>query len=319
MILRTGLNVLSPGGSRARLSIFIWHRVLPVQDPMFPGELHADRFTKTLDWLARWFNVLPLDQAVRQLVEGSLPARAAAITFDDGYADNLTVAAPILRAAGLPATFFIASGYLDGGRMWNDGLIEAVRRSPLTELNTAQWGRFSLDGPDARGSAALRLIDQIKYLEPAERDAAVTEVARAAHTTLPTDLMLSSAQLAELHAQGFAVGAHTVSHPILARIPGHRALDEIREGRKALERIIDAPVSLFAYPNGKPGQDYLPEHVEMIRAEGFEAAMSTAWGASSTGDDIFQLRRFSPWDADRLRFGVRLAQNLAQPTRESLV
>jgi peptidoglycan/xylan/chitin deacetylase (PgdA/CDA1 family) len=286
---------------------------------MFPGELHAARFEATLSWLRRWFNVLPLDEAVRRLSEGTLPARAAAISFDDGYADNLTVAAPILQRAGLPATFFIATGYLDGGRMWNDGLIEAVRRSPLDTLTTSQWGEFSLFDWRARGVAAQRLIDQIKYLEPADRERAVVEVARAAQTTLPTDLMMSSDQVRQMHKLGFTIGAHTVSHPILARIPLDVARGEIAAGRDTLERLIDARVALFAYPNGKPGRDYLPGHVAMVRELGFDAAVSTAWGASARGDDVYQLRRFTPWDAGRLRFGIRLAKNLAQPAPEALV
>lgn len=318
-MIRAGLTVLSPRGTRARLSVYIWHRVAPTPDPMFPGELHAERFARTLGWIKRWFNVLPLDEAVRRLSDGALPARAAAITFDDGYADNLTVAAPILQAAGLHATFFVATGYLDGGRMWNDGLIEAVRRSPLDVLDTPQWGRFSLADWRGREAAALRLIDQIKYLEPTDREQAVVDVARAAHTTLPTDLMMSSAQVVQLHRLGFAIGAHTVSHPILAKISLPRAREEIGGGRDALERLIGARVPLFAYPNGKPGRDYLPEHVALVRELGFDAAVSTAWGASASGDDIFQLRRFTPWDAGRLRFGIRMAQNLAQPLREALV
>jgi len=318
-MIRTGLSILSPQGARARLSVFIWHRVAPSPDLMFPGELHAERFVHTLGWIGRWFNVLPLDEAVRRLSDGTLPARAAAITFDDGYADNLTVAAPILKTAGMHATFFIASGYLDGGRMWNDGLIEAVRRSPLDVLDTPQWGRFPLGDWRARETAALRLIDQIKYLEPAEREQAVIDVARAAHTTLPTDLMMSSVQVTQLHRLGFGIGAHTVSHPILAKIPLGRAREEISAGRDSLERLIGARVPLFAYPNGKPGRDYLPEHVSLVRELGFDAAVATAWGASAQGDDVFQLRRFTPWDADRLRFGIRMAQNLAQPAREALV
>ncbi|MCX9156871.1 polysaccharide deacetylase family protein [Niveibacterium sp. 24ML] len=311
--------MFSPRGAKGRLSIFIWHRVLPAHDPMFPGELHAARFEATLAWIGRWFNVLALDEAVRLMARGELPARAAAITFDDGYADNLTVAAPLLQKAGLPATFFIASGYLDGGRMWNDGLIEAVRRSPLDVLDTSQWGRFPLPDWAARGAAAQGLIDKIKYLEPAERELAVTEVARAARSTQPTDLMMSSAQVRELAQRGFAIGAHTVTHPILARIGSEKARTEIAEGRAALERMIGARVPLFAYPNGKPGRDYLPEHVDMVRALGFDAAVSTAWGASAQGDDVFQLRRFTPWDEGRFRFGVRLAKNLAQPGPEALV
>jgi peptidoglycan/xylan/chitin deacetylase (PgdA/CDA1 family) len=87
-------GALSPGGPRARLSVLIFHRVLPRPDPLFPGEPDAARFDWQLRLLKRWFDILPLPDAVHALREGRLPARALAITFDDGYADNCTVALP---------------------------------------------------------------------------------------------------------------------------------------------------------------------------------------------------------------------------------
>ena len=78
--------------------------------------------------LARYFRPCGLAEGLRQLRDGGLPPRSVAVTFDDGYADNARIALPILREARVPATFFIATSYLDGGRMWNDTVIEAVRR-----------------------------------------------------------------------------------------------------------------------------------------------------------------------------------------------
>ncbi|WP_417067442.1 polysaccharide deacetylase family protein [Niveibacterium terrae] len=319
MLIRSCLKALSPAGRRARLSIFLWHRVLPERDPMFPGEIDAARFSAALGWISRWFNVLPLSDAVTRLREGSLPERAAAISFDDGYADNLTVAAPRLKSQGLPATFFVASGYINGGRMWNDSLIEAIRRSPLSELDLGPWGSYSLADWGARGRSAQTLIGRIKYLPPLLREQAVREIATSAQARLPEDLMLSRDQLRVLSAQGFEIGAHTVSHPILAGLSDHDAREEICAGRRELEAIIDRRVGLFAYPNGKPGRDYTSRHVAMVEALGFDAAVSTAWGASASADERYQLRRFTPWDASRLRFGLRLFGNLARPTRQALV
>ena len=69
-------------------------------------------------------------------------------------------------------------------------------------------------------------------------------------------------------------------------------------------------MGLFAYPNGKPGEDYLPRDVALVRELGFDAAVSTAWGASGHGSDPFQLQRFTPWDRTKARFGLRLLRNL---------
>ena len=127
VIFKSIASALSPGGPQARWSILIFHRVLSQPDPLFPGEQDARRFNETLSWVERWFRVLPLDEAVSGLRNGTLPARAAAITFDDGYADNATNALPILQRHKMAATFFIATSFMDGGRMWNDSIIEAVR------------------------------------------------------------------------------------------------------------------------------------------------------------------------------------------------
>ena len=85
--------------------------------------------------LRRYCHPVPLIEGVRGLATGSLPDRAVTVTFDDGYADNAEVALPILQRHGVPATFFVATGYLNGGRMWNDSIIEAIRRAPATELD----------------------------------------------------------------------------------------------------------------------------------------------------------------------------------------
>ena len=313
--LRAALNWLSPTGSRARLSVVLFHRVLAAPDPLFPDDIDQTRFRQICDWLAAWFTVLPLDQALRQQADGRLPARALAITFDDGYADNHDLAMPILRERGLSATFFIASGFLNGGRMWNDTVVEAIRRSPhaaldLSALSVAGLDRVDLSSAEARSQAAHRVLSATKYLPLAERQQTVDHIARLAGAPLPNDLMMSTAQLRAMLAAGMQIGAHTVTHPILARLDDPQAAAEINAGKAALESLLQQPMTLFAYPNGKPGQDYLPRDVALVRQAGFSAAVSTAHGAwRPDHDDRFQLPRFTPWDTQRLRFGARMARN----------
>src|SRR6185436_8358647 len=119
-------NVVAPGGARGSLLVLIFHRVLPQPDPLMPGEPDTAAFASQMDVIRATCTVLPLSAAVEQLYSGSLPERATCITFDDGYANNLTMAAPILQARGLPATVFVATSFLNGGRMWNDTVIESV-------------------------------------------------------------------------------------------------------------------------------------------------------------------------------------------------
>jgi peptidoglycan/xylan/chitin deacetylase (PgdA/CDA1 family) len=114
-MMRLLFGRLSPTGRRSRLPILMFHRVRKSVDPLMPDEIDAAQFDRICSWLATWFNVIALDDAVNRLEGGSLPERSLAITFDDGYADNHDVALPILTRHRLPATFFIATGFLDGG------------------------------------------------------------------------------------------------------------------------------------------------------------------------------------------------------------
>ena len=312
MLLKPLLNLLSPAGPGSRLSVLIFHRVLPEPDPLFPDEMHARRFDTLCGWLAQWFNLLPLDQAVARLKAGTLPARAACISFDDGYADNHHVAMPILLRHGLTATFFIATRFLDGGRMWNDTIIESIRvcAAPLLDLSSLGLGCHALGSIDERRVAIVALIDQIKYRPVAERITVTEQIAHLARVELPQDLMMTSQEVKAMRQAGMQIGAHTESHPILARLTDEQARQEILGSKHALEQLLGESVGLFAYPNGKPGEDYTPQSVELVRALGFDAAVSTQRGASRSADDMFQLRRFTPWDTTRLRFGVRMLANL---------
>ena len=312
MLLKALLNLLSPPGPNSRLSVLIFHRVLPEPDPLFPDEMHARRFDAMCGWLAAWFNMLPLDRAVAQLKAGTLPARAACISFDDGYADNHHVAMPILKRHGLTATFFIATRFLDGGRMWNDTIVEAIRgcSAPLLDLSSLGLGSYALGAVAERRIAIAGLVDQIKYRPVAERITITEQIALLARVELPQDLMMTSHEVKAMRQAGMQIGAHTESHPILARLTDEQARQEILGGKSTLEQLLGERVGLFAYPNGKPGEDYTPQSVELVRALGFDAAVSTQRGASGPADDMFQLRRFTPWDKTRLRFGVRMLANL---------
>ncbi|UGQ46207.1 polysaccharide deacetylase family protein [Massilia endophytica] len=308
---RSLFSLLSPGRQRAPM-ILIYHRVLRRKDALLPSEVDAAEFESQLQLLKSIFNVIPLLDAVRLARAGELPPRAACITFDDGYADNAELALPLLRRHGLHATFFIAAGFLDGGRMWNDCVIEIVRRAPGGVLDASRLGcgRIPLLSLADRQRAISILIGKFKYLPMAQRSVQVRRLAELADCVLPEDLMMSSAQVRQLHRCGMGIGAHTVRHPILARTPLARAQREISEGRRMLQGLIGEEVSLFAYPNGKPGIDYGREHVAMVRELGFEGAVSTAWGAAGPAPDVYQLPRFTPWDRSRRRFLLRLAANV---------
>lgn len=312
MSARWVFSRLSPAGAKARLTVLIFHRVLPEADPLLAGEPDAIWFETQMRWVKDWFNVLPLAEAIERLRSASLPARAAAITFDDGYADNCTVALPILRRFGLTATVFVATGYLDGGQMWNDTVIDAMRRAkgPKLDLSSLKLSVYPVATLHDRLDSLNRLLSDLKYMEPDQRTRLAGDVAALAGVEPSPNIMLTSEQVRVLAEAGVTIGAHTVSHPILARVEEQQARSEMIQSKQRLEAIIGRKVDLFAYPNGKPGTDYTATHVQLAREAGFCAAVSTGWGTATKRSDIFQIPRFTPWDRFGLRYAMRLVRNM---------
>jgi len=304
---------VAPGGDNARLSILMYHRVLPHPDLLITSQMHAALFDTQMRTLRTHFNCLPLGEAVRRLREGRLPPRAACVTFDDGYRDNVEVALPILRKHGVPAIFFIATGYLDGGRMFNDTVIEAIRGATVNSLDLTDLdaGVLPLRSLDERRAAISACLKAAKYRGFDARREFVAKLADRSGATLPDDLMMDSAQVNVLAGAGMEIGAHTVNHPILLKVEDSLARTEIADSKRQLEILTGRRISLFAYPNGVPGKDYSAAHVAMVREAGFEAAVSTSWGVSTAQTDPLQLPRFTPWDASPIKFTARMLRNCA--------
>ena len=299
------------------LSTLIYHRVLPEPDLMRPGEITAQEFEWQMRLLNEYFHVLPLREALDCMDRGDLPPRSVCITFDDGYADNLTVAQPILAQFDFAATVFVSSGFLSGGQMWNDSIIEALRVIEPSALDAHLPGVGVVDLTDesCRLRTAVAIIREIKYFPLAERDAVVHHLLDAAAIS-SQGLMLTHNGLRELRRKGVEIGGHTVSHAILASLDREQARQEIVQCKADLETILGEPVDFFAYPNGRSGQDYRPMDVDLVRDAGFSAAVTTNWGVSSAATSRFELPRFTPWDRSRSKYLVRMLLNAREDLRQ---
>ena len=310
--LRAGAHLASPGGRHGSLLVLMYHRVLAASDPLLPDEPDAATFAAQMDLVSSLCNVISLTDAVARLAAGELPPRALVITFDDGYVNNLEVAAPILVARGLTATFFIATGFAEGGCMFNDLVLEALRAAPETlDLADLGLGRHEMPDAAARRQAMAEVLPRLKYLEPTRRQEAAEAIAERSGLPQRPRPMMSGRQLRELAALGMEIGAHCMTHPILARISPDEARHEIGGSKQRLQEMLGVPVVSFAYPNGKPGTDYGPEHVAMVRDAGFHVGVTTAWGAATPGSDPCQIPRIAPWDRSPTRFALRLLQSFA--------
>jgi len=299
---------------QGRIIIINYHRVLAEPSPLLASEPDLKIFTWQMELLARCFNVLSLSEALRAIDSGKVPPRAVCITFDDGYRSVHDLALPVLRRLGLSATVFVSSGFVGDDTMWNDRIVEAVQSLKSDELDLRDFGLgvFPLQSIGERVATLGRVTEATKYLSPPERQR-LTEQLEALLGDLPSKgLMLTPEMVCNLDRHGIEIGAHTISHPILTSLEDAAALDEIRGSKEALEAILDKPVRLFAYPNGKAGKDFDARHVSMVRQAGFDAAFTTAVGAITASQDRFQLPRSRPWDRTPFRFALRLLQWLAR-------
>lgn len=296
---RLPLTLLSGSGKRGRLLIFTYHRVLERADPILPSEPDAATFTKQMDWLASYCQVLPLSEAVSRLYDGSLPHRAASITFDDGYANNHDVAMPILLERGLTATIYVTVDAIERGIMWNDIVIEALRRKAPSS------------GPSSESSIDS-ILNELKYRSIGDRLEAASALYQRVVGAPPPRLMMTTEMISAMARAGFEIGAHTVNHPILKELADDDAREEIQNCRNWLADLLGSPPKSFAYPNGRPGRDFDETHAEMIREAGFDFAVSTRWGCARSGSDIYQLPRVAFWDRTPNRFWLRLMKTYSE-------
>lgn len=277
-----------------RLVVLNYHQVPEQPDPLRPTQVDRSVFREQVNTLRRYFHVIGLAEGIDAMRNNDLPSRAVAITFDDGYRDNHDVALDELVSARCPATFFIATDYLDGGRMWNDTLVESIRRIRQDSLSLEAFGlegTLNLTTTGERIKAMRTLIPALKYLEPDAREAAVSRLASICGQPLPDDMMMTSAQVKNLAEAGMEIGAHTSSHPILLRLSDADAFEDIRRGRDALTRLLGQTPRFFAYPNGKLDQDFTHTHASMLPKLGFDAAFTTQWGYATRHMPAFELPR----------------------------
>ena len=277
-----------------RLLILAWHNVNGTWCfPSGPGEGRRG-LARQLDWLRRTASVVDLHEGLSALSEGrSLPPRAVAITFDDGYRDNLDDALPILERLRLPATFFLAPGLISRTvSPWWEQLGWAFERAQTDQL---LWNGQPYDLRGASRFVAYRDVgERVKLLDEVERRAAITDVMDRLDPIGKVDvdkLILDWDGARQLVARGFSVGSHSMEHRILSRETAEAQQIDLARSRAALEDQLGVHVDMLAYPNGR-SQDYTETTIEAARAAGYRYAMTTVNGWNSPDTPPFSLRRF---------------------------
>ena len=315
--------------------ILRYHRIADVAADPYGLCVSPERFSEQLALIRR--NAVPMQ--LRELVrliedETPVPKNAVVVTFDDGYADNLHVAKPLLERFEVPATVYITTAYTDHHReFWSDELEQIFLAPPRlprvlnleqkgleihTDLGAAEedsqkesgcyqsWTFKDAHHPTARHKAFRTVHDSMKRLRHEERLAVLNSLGEwAGHRPVLRDnhRPLSSEELVHLAEGGLVeVGAHTHTHQVLSSLPATLQRQEISECKVYLEKLLGCPVKSFAYPYGHPN-DFTQETVELLREEGFHSACSTVSGRVGHGVDLFRLPRMyvGDWDEERFR------------------
>jgi peptidoglycan/xylan/chitin deacetylase (PgdA/CDA1 family) len=282
---------------RRRPLILRYHRVYPDgREPLYELGVPRALFEAHLDFLVRHFTVVGLEDVCAAVIEGRRPPRrVAAITFDDGYKDNLTEALPALRARRLPATVFVAAGLVEsGGHFWWDRCAAAVANAPrgthLIRIGSSSE-RVALEGLPSRRQVVDRVCEHLKVMPHAAAMECLAGLEESfGRTRGPGHAVLTWAEVRRLQAGGIEIGSHTLDHPVLSRVGDKEAERQIVESRRLIEARLGSPVRFFAYPNGKR-DDISPEVVAAVRRAGYRAAVTTIEGRPGRSSDPFRLER----------------------------
>jgi len=291
-----------------RVPILTLHRVNDDNDP-FMGSLPTAVFAARMAHIARHYRVLTVEDLAARLHDGTVPRNALAITFDDGYRDNLTHAAPILRRLGLPATIFLVTGLIDSPHMlWFDRLALAFKSATARRVELVNGRVLPLATVAERLAALGAAQSHLKQVSDHERALSVDRLVETLKPTpeRPKRLMLSWDEVGVLRGLGFAIGAHTVNHPILSRLAPDQVRSEVYGSKAAIENALGSPVRAFAYPNGQP-QDYNEAVIDVVREAGFTCAVTTTRGLNDADTPVMKLRRGGPWEQHVPTFALKLA------------
>lgn len=309
-------------------TILMYHRVAVERSDPWGLCVSPRNFAEQLDVLSTHASVLPLAQLQRRIGDGTAAPGSVAITFDDGYADNLLAAAPLLARLALPATVFVTTGYSDQGRefWWDEldrillepGVLPAVleveiagtphrldlgRSSHYLAAEAGRhdsWRAYVSEPPTERHAAYLATWERLVALPDADRWTALCALAVAAgggQAPRRARRQLSVAEIEALANGGLVdIGAHTVTHPALPLFTGAVQRWEIRESGRSLEEILGRPVPGFSYPHGQ----FTDETVRLVRDAGFTHACAATPGPhTASGDpDPFRLGRLMVPDLD---------------------
>jgi peptidoglycan/xylan/chitin deacetylase (PgdA/CDA1 family) len=257
--------------------------------------ISPEAFEAQVRYLAAHYSVLPLPEIVERLRhDRPLPLNTVAITFDDGYADNLP-AARVLHRYGVSATFYITAGCLHGDApFWPSEvryLVSALASATLSLRLPDRTVMFSV-ATEPEKQTAIRGVTRLlkSNLIPVREQLRRQLRAAAGHPPLPRH-MLTWDELNEMRDLGMTIGAHTYTHANLPSAGLADATAEITQSRSRLEAALSSAVTMFSYPNGGAERYYDAALQRVVAEAGFAAATSSRNAFATRNSDLYALER----------------------------
>jgi peptidoglycan/xylan/chitin deacetylase (PgdA/CDA1 family) len=297
----TGLTRALAGLRPSGAFVIMYHKVerCPV-GPFGMPHLDVAAFTRHIEYLARNYELMTLSALVGALRRGQLPRRAVALTFDDGYRNNLLLAHPVLQRFRAPATLFVTAGLIGTKQwMWPSELGEMALRYGLSEVGAKSGepllaGVFAADLPPAmRLSVGTELLLRLGNRRRTE----VMARLRQSFAVEPDDenAFLSWDEVKALRAGGVEIGSHTLTHPVLTDLTPPELERELVGSKNLIAERTGHLPDLFCYPHGSFSQE-----VKAMTGRHYGAATSCIAGDNTPSTDPLELRRVTAYEVEEL-------------------
>jgi peptidoglycan/xylan/chitin deacetylase (PgdA/CDA1 family) len=293
--------------------ILLYHRVCELASDPQRLSISPQLFREHVESFRNQFNVVSLRDLAAQIQQGDIQQRTIAITFDDGYVDNLHFAKPILEEFEIPATVFVTYEQ-QANAFWWDQLEQVFLRDhnlpaqfdldceaafDLADLDSscerfADWNIGMPNNPTRRHALYRSICERMRQMQPVDRStylqrimdwAGVSSVPRESHARLNADQLVALAQGGLIE-----IGSHAVTHSVLSRLSEQDQQSELVRSKHDLEAVLKRPVSSFAYPFGT-GADYTRRTVELVKDSGYEMACTNIADFVRNRSNLFQLPR----------------------------
>lgn len=288
-----GLDALYRSACGAGLVVLMLHRLNDARDP-YPLSTSRATLRAMAGLLRRRRALVSLDEGLARLDAPGSRDTLYAITFDDGYRDNLGVLEGDAQDAPIPALVYVTTGHVGAEPIWPYRLQHAVEARTCDVVDAALPGvaPFDLSRAEERDRLYRELPPLLKRQPPEAIERLVDTVVAQARPQPPeaSATMLDWDDVRHLHARGVGIGAHTRRHAILARVDDASAASEIAGSRDDLEQALGEPPRHFAYPNGGVA-DFGERDVRLVREAGFATAVTTVEGVNRRGVDRHRLHR----------------------------